>query len=316
MIAWAVASLALIGFLSSDSAAGPGPPVDLARRSLASFTAATRPKGQTARFIQVFPTPEEELTFQRRRGQVRAVVLIHGFHLPLVYRGGASKPIFQGWQRPGSLLVETLAADADLFAFAYCQNVAVEEVAHCPLLADSLARVRALGYRELVLVGHSAGGLIARQFVEDFPDAGVTKVVQVCAPNQGASLAEFEAAVPVNQRRFLHSLTPEARQAFGQQRNGIKVSPAIEFVCIVANGAILGDGIVPTDSQWPQDLRDQGIPATVLFISHFTAMRAKTGIDCLAETMRNVQGRVSAERIGLIRKELADKKIRLFASPF
>jgi pimeloyl-ACP methyl ester carboxylesterase len=266
------------------------------------------------RFVQVLPVPEEELTFHRRFGQDRAVILIHGFQVPLFHGGGVVKPVFQGWQRPYSLLVEALANDADVYAFAYCQTVAVEEVARCATLVDDLCRVRALGYREVVLVGHSAGGLIARQFVEDHPEAGITKVVQVCAPNAGAAFAEFEAAVPANQRSFVRSLTPEGRLTFLANREQRQVPREVDFTCIVANGAVVGDGVVPIASQWPGDLQKQGIPAVVLDTNHFTVMRTRIGIRAVCTAVRSQHPRLSPDRVTAVRK-LLEPHLRIFASP-
>src|SRR6266481_2076616 len=52
---------------------------------------------------------------------------------------------------------------ADVFALAYSQEVGVERVAETPVLRQAVSKLKALGYREVVLVGHSAGGLVARQ---------------------------------------------------------------------------------------------------------------------------------------------------------
>ena len=49
------------------------------------------------------------------------------------------------------------------------------------------------------LVGYSAGALIARYFVEDSPDYGVTKVIQVCAPNGGSGWGKLTAGVRQSQ---------------------------------------------------------------------------------------------------------------------
>ena len=52
--------------------------------------------------------------------------------------------------------------------------MAGDRIAGSAALADNIRRVRQLGYKEIILLGHSAGGVIVRQFVEDHPDAGVT----------------------------------------------------------------------------------------------------------------------------------------------
>ena len=71
-------------------------------------------------------------------------------------------------------------------------------------------RLRQAGYSEVILLGFSAGGVVARQFVEDNPAAGVTRVIQVCAPNLGSPLAKLKSSVGLAQESFLQSLTGQA----------------------------------------------------------------------------------------------------------
>src|SRR5207244_2414497 len=123
---------------------------------------------------------------------------------------------------------------ADVFAFAYSQDVPLETVADGPGLRDGVRRLKALGYREIVLVGHSAGGLVARQFVEDYPGAGVTKVVQVCAPNGGSAWAKARMAVRKKQEAFLASLTRKDRRLSLHERAEKRIPADVEFVCVVA----------------------------------------------------------------------------------
>ena len=118
--------------------------------------------------------------WMRTAERTQAVLLIHGFHYHL-FDKDVPKAGLRPWQKADSPLVKELGKSADVFAFAYGQNVSLETVIKESKLAASIAELRKLGYKEIVLVGHSAGGLIARQFVEDNPDAGVTKVIQVCA---------------------------------------------------------------------------------------------------------------------------------------
>src|SRR5262249_52446122 len=129
------------------------------------------------RFEQVAPVPANGKP-ARSPGQTRAVVLIHGYLLHLK-ASGVPHPRFRDWQVPGSLLVRRLAKEADVFSFSYGQDFSVDDIVKTGSLRTEVAGLRRLGYREIVLVGHSAGGLIARQLVEDNPDLGVTKVIQV-----------------------------------------------------------------------------------------------------------------------------------------
>src|SRR5438105_12476829 len=122
----------------------------------------------------------------RSPGQTRAVILIHGLGLHLWHKDRVSRAALRTWQRPDSLLVKELVRHADVYALAYGQVVAVEKVHEAVRLADRVRELRKAGYRDVVLVGHSAGGLIARHLVEDHPALGVTKVIQVCSPNTGS----------------------------------------------------------------------------------------------------------------------------------
>ena len=257
-----------------------------------------------ARFVQVFPRSGEELTFRRTRGHNQAVVLIHGLHVLPLPAGSPGKARLHTWQEPGSKLVEALSLHTDVFAFAYSQNVAVEEIAGVPALGENIRRLRVLGYTEIVLVGHSAGGLIARQFVEDYPDAGVTKVVQVCTPNKGAGWAQLDPSILRNQRVFVHSLTKEGRSAYLLGRPHKRIPETVQFVCIVGDEVGLGDGVVSCQSQWPPDLQEQGIPALRVRTTHFTVMRTQAGIQRIAELAHVPTPRWGSAEVGLLRKEL------------
>src|SRR5262249_18474068 len=160
-----------------------------------------------------------------------------------------------------------------VFAFAYGQTVPVDTIAALPSLRCGIWRLRELGYKEIVLVGFSAGGLVARQVVEDEPDLGVTKVIQVCTPNGGPSWARLKAAGPANQKPFLQSLTKETRGRSLEGRAGKRIPDGVQFVCAVGAGMGISDGVVSTHSQWPEDLQRQGIPAVLFRTEHLGAVR-------------------------------------------
>src|SRR5262249_20388961 len=156
---------------------------------------------------------------------------------------------------PGSLLVRTLARDGEVFAYGYSQNAAIDAIVASGGLADGVRRLKEAGYKQIVLVGHSAGGMIVRQFIEDHPDARVTKAIQVCAPNGGTPTATVESFKA--QRAFLDSLTLEGRRQCLKERSGKTIPRGIQFVCIVSNAAGDTDGIVRCDCQWSPDLQQQ-----------------------------------------------------------
>jgi pimeloyl-ACP methyl ester carboxylesterase len=201
-----------------------------------------------------------------------------------------------GWQKPDCLLVKKLAAEADVFAFSYAQTVRADEIAECPDLETHVRLLRLAGYREIVLVGHSAGGVIARQFVEDHPDCGATKVIQVDAPNAGSGWAVWKT-VRANQLDFLNSLTKPARRRSLFERMDKRIPDGIEFACIVGTGTIVGDGLVSNRSQYPPDLRKQGIPVYPFNSTHFLVLRTHKGVDLVTRLVREPQPRWDARRV-------------------
>lgn len=280
-------------------------------------------------FGQVAPQVRDDPYFVRSADKTRAVVLIHGLKAHLFSSTNVTRPEPHRWQRPGSTLVTTLAREADVYAFAYSQQVPIERIAESARLDRDLRRLKRLGYEEIILVGHSAGGLVARLFVEDHPNVGVTKVIQVCTPNGGSSWAQLSAGVRDIQEPFLKSLTKTARQQCLEQR-GLKQIPAgVEFICVVGQlslrtsmaiekelgdqGPLLpllvkprlkGDGLVACDCQWSKDLQDQGIPAVLMDTAHFWVMHTKAGADTVARLLRDKQPRWDAERIAATRQEI------------
>lgn len=242
-------------------------------------------------FVQTYPIPQDVAVFERSKDQSRAVVLLHGIRPHVFNESAIAKASLHDWQRNSSVLVQTLAKDSDVYAFAYGQTVPVDDIARVPDLATNLRRLKQMGYRELILIGHSAGGLIARQFVEDYPEVGVTKVIQVCSPNGGSSWSKIKIGVRPSQQLFQDSLSKEARQLCLKCRCDKQVPRDVQFVCVVGNGGALGDGVVLCNCQWTEDLQNQGIPAVPLFTTHFWVMRSRSGAEKLAQLVREDQPR-------------------------
>jgi pimeloyl-ACP methyl ester carboxylesterase len=293
----------VLASLLAHAQAGPGLVGRAPRPSPSGGPAPADPV--ETRFVQVAPQHAEEASFQRSPGQDRAIVLIHGLQIyPITTKINITRASFQKWQRPDSKFVAIMQKCADVYAFAYSQNVAMEEIAGVASFADNIQRLKVLGYADIVLIGHSAGGLIARQFVEDYPDAGVTKVIEVCTPNLGAAIAHLDL-VPKPQRAFLHSLTKEGRAHVLSERAGKRIPDTVQFVCVVGDGAGFGDVAVANSSQWPRDLQEQGIPVVPLRTIHVTVMRTQATIQRVAEIAYQNLPRWSAARVAIARKELA-----------
>ena len=83
-------------------------------------------------------------------------------------------------------------------------------------------------------------------------------------------------------------------------------------MCVICRiGKTNGDGLVKLDSQWPDDLRQQGIPAAVAPVSHFDAMKAPASVKLIAELAREPLTRWAPEQVDRARKVLfreADEK--------
>jgi pimeloyl-ACP methyl ester carboxylesterase len=247
---------------------------------------------------------------RRTPGQDRVVVLIHGLGLHPIAKDRAGRATLRSWQKGDSVLVKELARHADVYALSYGQVVAVDKVPEAIHLADRVRDLRKAGYRDVVLVGHSAGGLIARQLVEDHPDLGVSKVIQVCAPNTGSALAAVRAARDA-QVAFLVSLGRAARTAFLARRSDLRIPTAVQFACVVAVTTPLGgDGIVSTRSQWSDDLQKQGIPAYLLRATHRDAVRSARAAELIARLVRDAQPRWKADEVARARKKLLGSRAR------
>jgi hypothetical protein len=236
--------------------------------------------------------------------KTRAVVLVPGLHVHPLRATKATIPERRPWQEPKSELVKTLAKDSDVFAFGYSQNVSVDEIAQSAGLRDAVVRLRKAGYKEVVLIGHSAGAVISRQFVENFPDVGVTKVIAVSAPFAGAEAATFKVGYPKVQAPFVKSLTPDVR-AEAVKFNKHPLGKEVQIACVVCKlKHVESDGLVFIRSQWPDDLQRQGVPVAFAAISHFEVMQNATSIKTIAQLAREPLTRWSPEEVEKARKVL------------
>jgi pimeloyl-ACP methyl ester carboxylesterase len=257
------------------------------------------------RFEQVAPVSRDAHAIVRSPNQFRAIILIHGL-LPHPWKdSNVPLPSITGWEKSGSTLVTALSPLGDVFALGYGQNAAIGEIAKSPHLQWNVIRLRSMGYQEVVLIGHSSGGLIARYFVEDQPaGGGVTKVIQVCSPNGGTSWGKRTGAVRGSQEAFLKSLTKEARLEAMRVRADKRIPPEVQFVCVLGSIGGIGDGIVRADLQWTDDLQLQGIPVVSLNTTHVTVMRSKAVASELANLVKEPMPRWSAQQVGMVKKAI------------
>lgn len=235
-------------------------------------------------FWQISPEPFG-MSQTIRKSKPRAIVLIHGLMIHPLNGDRAKTPNPHPWQHPTGSLVQGLAPDFDVFGFSYAQTQPIDEPGFLTGLLMGVRVLKAAGYREIVLVGHSAGGVIARNFIEQYPTAGVTKVLTVAAPHRGSGLARIPFGVPMTQWPFIRSLTPSARES--ACRTGPPLPQGIEFCCVVCKLRHLStDTVVATESQWPEDLQAQGIPAVVVPVSHMDAVRDEQAVHAIHNLAR------------------------------
>ncbi|MBY0233210.1 MAG: alpha/beta hydrolase, partial [Gemmataceae bacterium] len=249
-------------------------------------------------FAKVGPNPAAPA---RTPGTTRAIVLIHGLGLHPFSADKVVKPRLRAWQHASSPLVKALAKGADVFAFAYGQTVPAHRVHEEAGLARYVKKLKADGYAEIVLVGHSAGGLIARHLAEDEPDCGVTRVVQVCAPNLGSGWAVSKAVRDV-QSAFLASLSKKGREKVLAERAGKKLPANLEFVCLVGSCRLDGDGVVGLASQWSDDLQKQGVPALVVGCGHKDVLTTAKGIEAIVKAVGEPAQRWDEKKVAAFRK--------------
>jgi pimeloyl-ACP methyl ester carboxylesterase len=271
------------------------------RDTTPTMSSAGKKEPLSAAFAQVAPVPERPTLFERGVEQKRAVILIHGYR-PEFDRFLTARAVLQDWQEPDSFMVQILKRDADVYAFAYGQNATVREVAEAPELAAGVARLRSMGYTELVLLGHSGGGLVCRHFVENHAGAGITKVVQVCTPNAGSFWAHFGAVACSTQRPYVDSL-----KAVNCRPDSARLPEGVEFICVVGDAVLKTDWVVTCRSQWSDDLQNQGVPAVRLHVSHSAVVEMPESIGAIARAVREPaprwdRNRVQLERVAILKE--------------
>lgn len=235
--------------------------------------------------------------------KTKAVLLVHGLYLQILRPERAGRPEPQDWQRSRAPLIKELSPDFDVFSFAYAQTMPVDAVSLSAGLRDEVARLKQAGYREIILIGHSAGGVVSRQFVERFPNAGVTKVIQVATPNDGSDYATIKLGIPKLQLPYLQSLAPESRQR--EIARPRKLPANVDFCCVVCKGGNRqSDTIVSFSSQWPEELQRQGVPAVLVPSYHNEAMKADAPVKAIGELAREKLARWTREEVEQGRKVL------------
>src|SRR5262245_22192328 len=249
-----------------------------------------------SKFEQLAPPPiaiiDDSHRPHRRNEISRAVILIHGLRVQPVSAAAARRAEPSFWEMPQAPLVHALSKENDVYGFHYAQTTGVDDVARLPMLSRAVISLKEAGYSEIIMVGYSAGGIIARQFVENQPaGCGVTKVIQVCTPNNGSDWTVLTQGVRAAQIPFVESLKRQSRMEIARQRTDRRIPELVQFVCLVTVSNWVGDGVVRRDSQWPPDMQNQGIPAETIFRSHVGAMYSTRLSTKVAELVATPQPR-------------------------
>jgi len=234
----------------------------------------------------------------------RAIVLFHGLRIQPLSAAAVRRAEPSIWESDHAPIVKLLCQDSDVFGFHYAQSTTVDDVARSPELLRSIQRLKTYGYKEIVLIGYSAGAIIARQFVEDNPESGVTKVIQVGAPNGGSDWTVLMHGVRAPQVKFVESLTKESRRTANHVRAERRIPDHVQFTCVVTVSNWIGDGVVRRDSQWTGDLQAQGIPAEMILLPHVGAMFSARLSDKIRDLVHRPQPRWTSEQVRAARPRI------------
>lgn len=239
----------------------------------------------------------------------RAVVLIHGLLPRPIHPSRAEKPDPHSWQEPQGELVSRLAETNDVFGVSYAQTLPVETSGLARGMREAIRALKKQGYNEIVLVGHSAGGLLARHFVETFPESGVTKLITVATPHAGSGWTKVPGSLwPKSQIAFIRSLSEEYREE--TLKLGAGLPNPVAACCIVCKlPRLSSDAMVPVASQWPEDWRRQGVPAVLVRSNHFEAMTGVEPAKAIVEVVNGKLARWTAKEVEQAERVLlGDKK--------
>src|SRR5262249_36097126 len=114
-------------------------------------------------------------------------------------------------------------------------------------------------------------------------------------------------AVVEGQMLFTRSLTKTERQRVLESRADRRIPADLEFVCIVGNVELYGDGLVACSCQWPPDLQNQGVPAQLVASFHPLAVRTANGVAEIIRAVRDGSPRWTAAQVAQARKRLFQK---------
>lgn len=138
---------------------------------------------------------------------------------------------------------------------------------------------------EITLVGHSLGGLVARQYIVGELKAGrrplVTKLLLYAVPNTGASLAAIASTLSWNHRHLKPLCSgSDVLEILNEDWINLAVEDRLTVRYVVAGA----DGIVTADSARPFAGRDN--VSTLIGYDHATVIQPQTTDDIRYATLR------------------------------
>jgi len=276
---------------------------------LAGFLSLTPAQELAVTFWGITPAVKDRAALvEFKPTHKKAVVLVHGLLPRPLHPELAEVPEPHNWQKPTVEVVKILAEEFDVFGMSYAQTLPVDLVPLSKEFREGIATLKKLGYTQIVLVGHSAGGVLVRRFVELFPDAGVTKIIMVGTPHLGSGWTNFPARfIPKQQSRFIESLSESYR--IEATKCAPPLSEKLEACCVVCKlPRLKSDTIVGLRSQWPEDLQNQGIPVILAQCNHFEAMTSLEIAKTIAEAAKNRVIRWNKDDTDRARKVLFGEK--------
>ncbi|MDH3716377.1 MAG: alpha/beta fold hydrolase, partial [Gammaproteobacteria bacterium] len=122
----------------------------------------------------------------------------------------------------------------------------------------------------LILIGHSAGGLVARLYMVQYPGANVAALITIATPHLGTPLAHIGELVErsplawlaplIGARELSGSLALYRDLAVEQPGNFLytlnrRPHPPARYISVVRTGSGPGPGGDPLVPEWSQDLR-------------------------------------------------------------
>ena len=152
-------------------------------------------------FVVLLPLEGLWMRPDRLRAARRVVLLVHGY--------GCSRGVWWWWRRrleAAGHVVATVSLNppwADIDALAGVLAARIREVQ------------AATGAQEVLLIGHSMGGLVSRAYLKDNPGARVPLLMTLATPHRGSALARL-----------------------GLGRNARQMEPASPFLAALADGSL------------------------------------------------------------------------------